>query len=88
MTLTSRQRVLQALVLYTAALGLPGCTEATQAKPPRYDELPGGRYSIVNVPGTQEMLLLDSGSGKSWRLDWSSADDGSTYPSSWSSLDD
>ena len=88
MTLTSRQRVLQALVLYSAALGFSGCTEATQAKPPPYDGLPGGRYSIVNVPGTREMLLLDSGSGKSWRLDWSSADDGTTYPSNWSSLDE
>lgn len=88
MTPTSHRRVLQALVLYAAALGLSGCTEATEAKPPRYDELAGGRFSIVNVPGTQEMLLLDSGSGKSWRLEWSSFDDGTTSPSSWNSLDD
>lgn len=64
-----------------------GCSQPLPEKPRRYDELPAGRYAIVQVAGTREVIQLDTGSGKTWRLAWTEGADSSPMPSGWVSLD-
>lgn len=70
------------------SLTLCACSEPAPPSTTRYDDLPAGRFVVVPVPGTREMIQLDTGSGKTWRLMWSVDEDGTAYPTGWHTLDD
>lgn len=76
-----------AVSLACMAMVTSGCGQSLPEKPPSYDELPAGRYAIVPVAGTREVIQLDTGSGKTWRLAWSEDADGAQLPTGWVSLD-
>lgn len=79
---------LRGLGLAAACVTLTACDSSSKERPLRPEELPAGRYAIINIPGTQEMIQMDTANGKSWRLDWSEDEDGTIYPTGWTSLDD
>lgn len=74
-------------LLGAASLVLSACSSPPQVQPTRYDDLPSGRFVIVWLTGTQDAIQLDTASGKTWRLTWSTDEDGNTTPSGWTTLD-
>jgi hypothetical protein len=69
------------------SLVLTACGGTTERQPTRAEDLPSGRYLIVTVPGTQEMIQLDTANGNTWRLTWSVGEEGPPYATGWESLD-
>lgn len=82
-----RTRRLPAVLLGAVCLSVSACREHEVPQPRSYADIPAGRFEVIPVPGTQEVLQLDTGSGRSWRLTWSVDEDGNTYASGWDSLD-
>lgn len=86
MAISSKHTRLQ-LVMGAVCLALGACGDTLQKEPTPYDELPVGRFVVVPVPGTRDMIQLDTGSGKTWALNWSDDGENGVYPSGWSALD-
>lgn len=83
-------RLLHPLLSSAAIFGcfsLSACSEPEPLQPTRYEDLKPGRYAIIPVAGTREMIQLDTGSGKTWRLTWSEDAEGAAFPTGWISLD-
>jgi len=81
---TSKRRLFSVVA---AGLALGACGQVHQNEPTPYEALPAGRFEIVPLPGTREVIQLDTGSGRTWRLAWSDDGDGQASASGWTALD-
>lgn len=84
---THRTTRTRAAFLGAVCLAVSACGAQEAPQPRSYAEIPPDRFEIIPVPGTQEVIQLDTGSGRTWRLTWSVDEDGNTYASGWDSLD-
>lgn len=75
------------LILPAAMLALSACTEHPTDTGQPANDFQVGRYRIAHIPGTSEVIEIDTATGKTWRLKWSDSDEGlRSY--GWESLDD
>lgn len=80
-SLVSSPLAVSILLVLSACSEPPKC----EAKGPNDDQV--GRYRVHHVPGTREVIEIDTATGKTWRLLWSGSDE-SLVPYAWEDLDD
>lgn len=55
---------------------LSACSEPAATLKHDFNNHPAGRYRIVHIPGTGEVIEMDTASGKTWLLDRQPMDQG------------
>lgn len=55
---------------------LSACSEAAATLEPDFNNLPAGRYRIVHIAETGEVIEIDTVSGKTWLLERAALDEG------------